>query len=121
LNHAQSPRGLNRPRPAGNPAPAENGFLASFGHLFKRTLDADVIVIGDEWLKESGVQRQLEFEGYQLRWVPTNRLDLNIGDGWEYVTVPHYLWWMRRVRRRHGAQHQYLLKKGKSYRSQTGY
>ncbi len=121
MSQAQSPRGLNRPRPAGNAAPVEHGFLASFGHLFKRTLDADMIVLGDDWLKESGVQQQLEFEGFQLRWVPTNRLDLNFGDGWQYVTVPHYLWWMRRVRRRFGAQQQYLLKKGKSSRSQTGY
>jgi hypothetical protein len=95
--------------------------FGSFSRFFKRMLDEDMIVLGDGWLKQSGVQRQLEFEGYQLRWVPTNRLDLNSGDGWQYVTVPHYLWWMRRVRRRHGAQHQYLMKKGKSFRSQTGY
>jgi hypothetical protein len=118
VNHPQSPRALNRPPPPGAP---ELGFLASFSHFFKRTLDADMIVLGDDWLKDSGVQRQLEFEGFQLRWVATNRLDLNFGDGWQYVTVPRYLWWKRRVRRRHGAQHQYLLKKGKSFRSQTGY
>jgi hypothetical protein len=95
--------------------------LGSFGRVFKRLLDEDLIVVGDSWLKESGVQQQLEFEGYQLRWVQTNRLSANSGDGWLYVTVPYYLYWMRRVRRRHGAQHQYLMKKGKSFRSQTGY
>jgi len=116
LNHTQSPRAPNRPPPAPK---IENGSF-TFSHFFKRTLDADMIVLGDEWLKESGVQQQLEFEGYQLRWVATNRLDFNFGDGWQYVTVPHYLWWMRRVRRRHGAQHQYLMKKGKSLRSQAG-
>ena len=121
MNHAQSPGALNRSRPARNPDPVEYGLFASFGQFFKRTLDADLIVLGDDWLKESGVQRQLEFEGFQLRWVATNKLDVNFGDGWQYVTVPRYLWWMRRVRRRHGAQHQYLLKKGKSFRSQTGY
>ena len=118
MNHAQSQRALNRPPPA---SANEQGLFASFSHFFKRTLDADMIVLGDDWLKESGVQQQLEFEGYQLRWAPTQRLDTNFGDGWEYVTVPHYLWWMRRVRRRFGAQHQYLLKKGKSLRSQSGY
>lgn len=117
MNHAQSPRALNRPPPA----PKNENGLFSFSHFFKRTLDADMIVLGDDWLKESGVQQQLEFEGYQLRWVPANRLDLNFGDGWQHVTVRHYLWWMRRVRRRHGAQHQYLMKKGKSFRSQSGY
>lgn len=95
--------------------------FGAFSRIFKRMLDEDMIVLGDGWLKESGVQRQLEFEGYQLRWVPTNRLDLNFGDGWQYVTVPHYLWWMRRIRRRQGPQHQYLMKKEKSFRSQTAY
>jgi hypothetical protein len=42
---------------------------------------------------------------------PDESADLNFGDGWEYVTVTRYLR-MRRVPRRHGAQHQYLLKKG---------
>lgn len=117
MNHAQSPRSLNRP-PART---SELGFFASFSHFFKRMLDEDMIVHGDAWLKESGVQQQLEFEGYQLRWVAANRLDLNFGDGWDHVTSPHYLWWMRRVRRRHGAQHQYLMKKAKSFRFRTGY
>lgn len=117
MNQLQSSRSLNR-------APAntgEIGFLASFTHFFKRMLDEDMIVLGDSWLKESGVQQQLEFEGYQLRWVQANRLDVSLADGWDHVTTPHYLWWMRRVRRRQGAQHQYLMKKGKSFRSRTGY
>lgn len=114
MNHAQSPRAIHRPIPAR--PPRELGFVASFSHFFKRTLDEDMIVRGDAWLKESGVQRQLEFEGFQLRWVAASKLDSNFGDGWEYVTVPHYLWWMRRVRRRYGTQNQYLLKKAKSSR-----
>jgi hypothetical protein len=113
VNHLQS---LRAPKPESSP-----GLFGPFSRYFRRLLDDDMIVLGDAWLKESGVQRQLEFEGYQLRWVQTSRLDLNSGDGWEYVTVPHHLWWMRRVRRRHGALHQYLMKKGKSFRSQTGY
>ncbi|HEY7819855.1 MAG TPA: hypothetical protein VIG29_16660 [Vicinamibacteria bacterium] len=100
---------------------AELGFLAPFRHFFKRMLDEDKIVQGDYWLKKSGVQQQLEFEGFQLRWVEANRLDLSVGDGWNHVTVPHYLWWIRRVRRRHSGQHQYLMKKEKSFRSRTGY
>jgi hypothetical protein len=95
----------------------ERGPVGFFGNFFKRTLDVDMVVLGDRWLRESGVQQQLEFEGYQLRWVGTNKLDLNLGDGWEYVTVPRYLWWLRRVRRPHGPQTQYLLKRGRSFRS----
>ncbi|MGH9321655.1 MAG: hypothetical protein ACRD3V_17425, partial [Vicinamibacteria bacterium] len=94
--------------------------LTSFTNFLKRELDTDVVVRGDDWLKESGVQQQLEFEGYQLRWVNTNRLDVNLADGWRYVTVPHYLWWMKRVRRRYGAQNQYLLKRVKSFRGGVG-
>lgn len=86
------------------------------GDLFKRELDRDLVVVGDGWLKDSGVQRQLEFEGFQLRWVGTNKLDVNLADGWEYVTVSHYLWWYRRVRRRQGSQTQYLLKRVRSFR-----
>jgi hypothetical protein len=117
VNRSQSPRSLNR-APA---RAAEIGFLDSFSRFFKRLLDEDMVVLGDSWLKDSGVQQQLEFEGYQLRWVQMNRLDLSVGDGWEHVTTRHHLWWMRRVRRRYGAQHQYLMKKGKSFRSRTGY
>jgi hypothetical protein len=117
VNHVPSFRGSNRT----TPAPRELGFVASFGHFFKRTIDDDVIVRGDDWLKESGVQQQLEFKGFQLRWVTANKLDANLGDGWLYVTVPHYLWWIRRVRRRYGPQNQYLLKKPRSSRSQPGY
>jgi hypothetical protein len=118
VNHVQSPGALNRPRPAGG---GELGLFALFRFLFQRTLDADMIVRSDDWLKESGVQQQLEFEGYQLRWAPANRLGVNFGDGWQHVTVRHYFWWMRRVRRLHGAQQQYLLKKVKTFRSLTGY
>lgn len=93
---------------------------ASFGNLFRRKLDADMIVFGDSWLSESGVQQQLEFEGYQLRWVTTNKLGDNLDDGWQYVTISRYLWWQRRVRRRHGPRVQYLMKRAKSFRSRDG-
>ncbi len=89
----------------------------SIAGLFKRKLDADLIVIGDDWLSESGVQQQLEFEGFQLRWVTDNKLDTNLADGWHYVTVSRYFWWHRRVRRRHGPRSQYLLKRARSLRS----
>lgn len=92
----------------------------SFGNLFTRQLDADLIVVSDDWLKQSGIQQQLEHEGFQLRWVTTNKLDENIAEGWLYVTVSRYLWWRRRVRRRHGPRNQYLLKRGKSFRSRDG-
>jgi len=88
--------------------------LANF---FKRELDEDLVVRGDAWLKESGTQQQLEFEGYQLRWAPANRLTVNIADGWQYVLVSRYLLWKRRVRRRHGPQNQYLLKRVRSFRA----
>lgn len=92
------------------------------GSLFKRTLKEDLIVLDNEWLQKSGVQRQLEFEGFQLRWVTTEKLDANLADGWQYVTVSYYLWWLRRVRRRLGRRNQYLLKRGKSFRSRdSGY
>lgn len=114
MNHAQAPRSPSLPRQTRS---SDGGPLGSFGNFFKRTLDVDMIVLGDAWLRESGVQQQLEFEGYQLRWVGTNKLDLNLGDGWQYVTVSHYLWWLRRVRRRQGPQIQYLLKRVRSLRS----
>lgn len=90
---------------------------ASLADFFKRKLDDDLMVYRDSWLKESGVQRQLEFEGFQLRWVTTDKVDANLADGWQYVTVPHYLWWHRHVRRRQGPRYQYLLKRMKSSRS----
>jgi hypothetical protein len=130
VNRAQTPRAMNRPssarslearEPREQPEYRELGFVASFGYFFKRTLDEDLIVRGDAWLRESGVQQQLEHQGFQLRWVASNKLISNFGEGWLYVTVPHHLWWKRRVRRRYGAQNQYLLKKTKSFRSQTGY
>lgn len=89
-------------------------------HFFKRELDTDVVVRGDDWLKESGVQQQFEFEGYQLRWVNQDRLDVNFKDGWVYATVSHYFWWTKRIRRRHGANYQYLLKRVKSLRGSVG-
>ena len=89
-------------------------------HLFKRELDTDVVVRGEDGLKSSGIQQQLEFEGYQLRWVNRDRLDVNFKDGWMYATVPHYVWWMKRIRRRHGEQDQYLLKRVKSLRGRVG-
>ena len=90
---------------------------SSLGNPFKRKLDDDMIVVGDGWLSESGVQQQLEFEGYQLRWVTTNRLDVNVAEGWQYVTVSRFLWWYRRVRRRHEGRIQYLLKRARSFRT----
>ena len=86
------------------------------GNLFKRTLDHDMIVFDDVWLSQSGVQQQLEHEGYRLRWVTTNKLEVNLADGWEYVTVAHYIYWRRRVRRRSDARIQYLIKRGRSFR-----
>jgi hypothetical protein len=93
------------------------GFVASIANFFKREIDQDLVVRGDAWLKESGLQRQLEFEGYQLRWAPMNRVALNIADGWQHALVPHYRWWKRRVRRRFGTQDQYLLKRVRSFRA----
>jgi hypothetical protein len=83
----QSHRSVNR-APAGS---AELGFLASFRHFFERMLDEDKIIQGNAWLEKSRVQQQLEFEGFQLRWVQANRVDLSALDGWDHVTVPHYL------------------------------
>ena len=99
------------------PVKAERASLAG---LFNRRLEDDLIVLDDEWLQTSGVQRQLEFEGFQLRWVTTDKLRSNLADGWQYVTVSYYLWWVRRVRRRLGRRHQYLLKRGRSFRSRDG-
>ena len=89
---------------------------SSLGNLFKRKLDRDLIIFGDGGLRDSGIQQQLEFEGFQLRWVTTDRVDENLADGWQYVTVSRYLWWHRRVRRRHGQRNQYLLKRVRSFR-----
>ena len=91
--------------------------MKTYRDLFTRTLDRDIIVRGDDWLAESGIQHQLEHEGFQLRWVTTSKLEANLADGWDYVTVSHYLWWRRRVRRRQGPRNQYLLKRQRSFRS----
>ena len=117
MKNAQSSRFPNASRQSGS---EDSGPMALLSSLFKRELDTDVVVRGDHWLKESGVRQQLEFEGYQLRWVNTGRLDVNLKDGWKYVTVSHYLWWTKRVRRRHGDQNQYLLKRMKSLRGSIG-
>jgi hypothetical protein len=117
VKNTQSARFPNTPR---QPRSREDGPVALFANFFKRELDTDVVVRGDDWPKKSGIQQQLEFEGYQLRWVSTNRLDVNFADGWGYVTVPHYLWWTKRVRRHHGPQNQYLLKRVKSLRGSVG-
>jgi hypothetical protein len=74
----------------------EEGAVGRLANFFKRELDDDLVVRGDAWLKESGAQQQLEFEGFQLRWVPSNRLTVNVADGWQHVLVSHYLWWKRR-------------------------
>lgn len=99
-----------------NLTPRQMRTSSLFGNLFKRTLDNDMIVFDDVWLGQSGVQQQLEHEGYQLRWVSTNKLELNLADGWEYVTVAHYIYWRRRVRRRSEGRIQYLIKRGRSFR-----
>ena len=88
VKQTSSSRFPNLPRPTHSPA--DRPFL--FTNLFKRELDTDVVIRGDKWPKESGVQRQLEFEGYTLRWVNTDRLDVNLAEGWQYVTVSYYLW-----------------------------
>ena len=89
----------------------------SLTSLFVRKLEGDVVVMNDDWLKQSGLQQQLEFEGYQLRWVTSERMDLNLADGWQFATVPYLFWWHRRVRRRQGPSNQFLLKRIKSFRS----
>ena len=96
------------------------GLIGMLAHLFKRELDTDMVVRGEDWLRTSGVQQQLEFEGYQLRWVNRDRVDLNFADGWAYATVSHYVWWTKRIRRRQPTQDQYLLKRVKSLRGSIG-
>jgi len=91
-------------------------FMSLLGALLHRSLNEDVLAQGDDWLKNNGLQRQLEFEGYQLRWTNADRLDLNLKDGWELVRVSHCLWWQRRVRRGHAGENQYLLKRTRSSR-----
>lgn len=99
---------------------SERGPIGMLTRLFRRELDTDVVVHGDDWLKKSGVQQQLEFEGYQLRWVNRDRLDVNFADGWSYATISHYVWWTKRIRRRHGPDDQYLLRRVKSLRGGVG-
>jgi len=109
---------MSRPKRQVSSAPGADG-LSDGGWLAKlttRQLDTDIVVLDDEWLRDSGVQHQLEFDGFQLRWTSTTRVFSNLQDGWLYVTVPYYFWWRRRVRRRHGKETQYLLKRVKSSR-----
>ena len=97
--------------------PAKSG-LPGFGNLFSkifvRTLDEDLIAHGKNWLLQSGLHRQLEMEGYRLRWVDRQGTSMNLRNGWEYVTVSYLLWWRRRVRRPNRPENQYLMKRLKT-------
>ena len=96
-------------RPSGRPHMA-----TLLRKLIDRTLDEDLVVYNGDWMIRTRVCRQLEMEGYRLRWVSHEKTAVSLLDGWEYVLVPHLLWWRRRVRRPHRPRSQYLLKRLKT-------
>ena len=95
-----------------------NGSSPAFGSLFDkifvRRLDEDLVAHNKNWLVHSGLGRQLDMEGYRLRWVDRQKANEVIRNGWEYVTVSYLLWWRRRVRRANRPQSQYLVKRLKA-------
>ena len=90
------------------------GFGSLFSKVFVRTLDEDLVTYNKNWIVRSGVARQLDMEGYRLRWVDRQGANEVIRNGWEHVTVSHLLWWRRRVRRASRPQSQYLMKRSKA-------
>jgi hypothetical protein len=93
------------------------GLGSLFSKIFFRTLDEDLVTHSKDWLVQSGVGRQLEVEGYRLRWVDRLSARKNLRDGWEFVTVSHLLWWRRRVRRTSQPGGQYLMKRLKALKT----
>ena len=87
------------------------GFGSLFSKIFVRTLDDDLVAYNKNWLVSSGLGRQLDVEGYRLRWVDRQGVYESLRKGWDYVTVSHLLWWRRRVRR---PRSQYLMKRLKA-------
>ena len=110
-NSVQGPNGRGRERAGKNGSP---GIGSLFNKIFVRTLDEDVVANNKDWLANSGLHRQLNMEGYRLRWVDRNGANQNLHKGWEYVTVSHLVWWRRRVRRPNRPENQYLMKRLKT-------
>jgi hypothetical protein len=110
-NNVQDPVQRRRERPGKNGSP---GFASLFSKIFIRTLEEDLVAYDKNWLLHSGLHRQLEMEGYRLRWVDRHGAHENLRNGWEFVTVSHLLWWRRRVRRPNRPQSKYLMKRLKT-------
>ena len=100
-----------------NGSPERNGGSPRLGSLFSkiiiRTLDEDLVAHNKNWLVHSGLGRQLDVEGYRLRWVDRLGANENLRNGWEFVTVSHLLWWRRRIRANR-PRSQYLMKRLKA-------
>ena len=105
------PNDVHHPNQRRNGKNGSPGFGSLFNKIFVRTLDEDLVAHDKNWLLQSGLHRQLEMEGYRLRWVDRHGANENLHNGWEYVTVSHLLWWRRRVRRPNRPQSQYLMKR----------
>lgn len=90
------------------------GLRSLFSKIFARTLDEDLVTYNKNWLVHSGLHRQLDMEGYRLRWVDRQGANENLRTGWEYVTVSHLIWWRRRIRRANRPRSQYLMKRLKA-------
>lgn len=110
-NNVQGSNGHRRERPSTKGSP---GIGSLFNKIFVRTLDEDLVAYNKDWLANSGLHRQLNMEGYRLRWVDRNGANQNLHKGWEYVTVSHLVWWRRRVRRPNRPENQYLMKRLKT-------
>ena len=90
------------------------GIVHLINKIFTRLLDQDLVAYDKNWLVQNNLQRQLEGEGYRLRWVSLPHVRERLREGWEYVTVPYHFWWRKRVRRPNRPQSQYLFKRAKN-------
>ena len=86
-------------------------FIDLLGKVFTRTLDSDLVARDEKWLIHTRLYRQLDMDGYRLRWMNRQRARESTRDGWEYVTVPYRVWWRQRVRRLCRPESMYLMKR----------
>ena len=75
--------------PSGSPESngGSPGFGSLFSKIFVRTLDEDLVANNKNWLVHSGLGRQLDVEGYRLRWVDRQGANENLRNGWEYAST----------------------------------
>jgi hypothetical protein len=107
-------RGSDRRRGSHGNNGSTPGLRSLLNKILVRTLDEDLVAQSKDWLANSGLHRQLDREGYRLRWVDRQGVIEKLHNGWEYVTISHLIWWRRRIRRPTRPQIQYLMKRSRA-------